>query len=94
MFDCMKENPDRKHIRIVICAVFLNLFCQIVMADEVLTDRSGNKIGSIVTQSGGVQIARDRSGNKVGEYDPHSNETRDRSGNKIGSGNQLAALIH
>jgi hypothetical protein len=94
MFDCMKENPDRKHIRIVICAVFLNLFCQSVMADEVLTDRSGNKIGSIVTQSGGVQIARDRSGNKVGEYDPHSNETRDRSGNKIGSGNQLAALIH
>jgi hypothetical protein len=40
------------------------------MADEIPTDRSGHKIGSIVTQSDGVQIARDRNGNKVGEYDP------------------------
>jgi hypothetical protein len=75
-------------------AAVFNLFCQIAMADEILTDRSDNKIGSIVTQSDGVQIARDRSGNKVGEYDPRSNVTSDRSGNKIGGGNQLAALIH
>jgi hypothetical protein len=90
----MNENQNRKLTGILIGAVVLNLFCQIAMADEILTDRSGNKIGSIVTQSDGVQIARDRSGNKVGEYDPHSNVTRDRSGNKIGGGNQLAALIH
>jgi hypothetical protein len=90
----MNENQNRKLTRILIGAVVLNLFFQIAMADEILTDRSGNKIGSIVTQSDGIQIARDRSGNKVGEYDPHSNITRDRSGNKIGGGNQLAALIH
>ncbi len=64
------------------------------MAEQVLRDRIGNKIGSIETQSSGVQIARDRIGNKVGEYDPRSNVTRDRIGNKIGEGNQLAALIH
>jgi hypothetical protein len=67
------------------------LLCQLATADEILTDRSGNKIGSIVTQSNGILVARDRSGNKVGEYDPRSNENR--SGNKIGGGNQLAALI-
>lgn len=86
----MNENQNRKLTRILIGAVVLNLFFQIAMADEILTDRSGN----IVTQSDGIQIARDRSGNKVGEYDPHSNITRDRSGNKIGGGNQLAAFIH
>ncbi|MEA3205566.1 MAG: hypothetical protein QOG92_1231 [Verrucomicrobiota bacterium] len=90
----MKKNPERKLIRILVfAAVFINLLCQLATADEILTDRSGNKIGSIVTQSNGILVARDRSGNKVGEYDPRSNETRDRSGNKIGGGNQLAALI-
>ena len=90
----MYKNSNRELIRILIGVVVFILFCQIVTADEILTDRSGNKIGSIVTQSDGVQVARDRSGNKVGEYDPRSNVTRDRSGNKIGGGNQLAALIH
>lgn len=90
----MNENQNVKLTKILKCAVVFTLFCQIAMADEILTDRSGNKIGRIVTQSNGIQIARDRSGNKLGEYDPHSNVTRDRSGNKIGGGNQLAALIH
>jgi len=63
------------------------------MAEQVLKDRSGNRIGSIETQSNGVQIAKDSSGNRVGEYDPRTNVTKDRSGNRIGDGNQLAALI-
>jgi hypothetical protein len=90
----MNENQNGKVTRMLIGALVLNLFCQIAMADEILTDRSGNKSAALVTQSDGIQIARDRSGNKVGEYDPRSNITRDRSGNKIGGGNQLAALIH
>ncbi len=64
------------------------------MAEQILRDRTGSKIGSIETQSNGVQIARDRTGSKVGEYDPRSNVTRDRTGSKFGDGNQLAALIH
>jgi hypothetical protein len=90
----MNKNKGRKLIKILVGAVVVfNLLGQLAAADEILTDRSGNKIGSIVTQSNGILVARDRSGNKVGEYDPRSNETRDRSGNKIGGGNQLAALI-
>ena len=48
----MKKNPERKLIRILVfAAVFSNLLCQLAMADEMLTDRSGNKIG------GGNQLA-------------------------------------
>ena len=67
----MNKNKGRKLIKILVGAVVVfNLLGQLAAADEILTDRSGNKIGSIVTQSNGILVARDRSGNKVGEYDP------------------------
>ena len=63
------------------------------MSQEVLRDRSGNRIGTIDTDSSGKMVGRDKSGNRVGEYDPKSNVTRDRSGNRVGTGNLLASLI-
>ena len=60
---------------------------------KILTDRLGNKIGSIEIRPDGIQIGRDRLGNKVGEYDPKRDVTRDRLGNKFGGGNLLAFLI-
>lgn len=63
------------------------------MNQQVLRDRSGNRIGTIDTESDGRMIARDKNGNRVGEYDPRSNVTRDRNGNRFGEGNLLASLI-
>ncbi len=63
------------------------------MADQVLKDRNGNKIGSIEVRSDGKQIGKDKNGNKRGEYDPKNNVTKDKNGNKVGEGNLLSTLI-
>ena len=63
------------------------------MAQEVLKDRLGNRIGTIDTDSSGKMTGKDRLGNRVGEYDPKSNVTKDRLGNRVGTGNLLASLI-
>ena len=63
------------------------------MADQILKDRNGNKIGSIEIRSDGTHVGKDKNGNKRGEYDPKRNVTKDRNGNKVGEGNLLAALI-
>lgn len=63
------------------------------MAEQIIRGSNGAKIGSIETQSNGVQVARGSSGAKVGDYDPKTNITRGQNGAKIGDGNLLAALI-
>jgi hypothetical protein len=63
------------------------------MAEHVLRDRNGNRIGAIETDSSGKQVGRDKNGNRVGEYDPKSDVTRDKNGNRIGTGNLLSSLI-
>jgi hypothetical protein len=62
------------------------------MADEILKDRNGNKIGRIET-NGSKQIIRDRNGNQLGTYDSRDNTTRDRNGNSVGKGNLLARFL-
>ena len=62
------------------------------MANEVLRDRSGNKIAEIET-NGSKRILRDKSGNRLGEYDQRDNATRDKNGNRIGSGDLLLTLL-
>ena len=62
------------------------------MANQVLRDSHGSKIGEII-ESGGKLIIRDARGSKKGEYDPKSNVTRDAKGNKVGTGNLLTSLL-
>lgn len=63
------------------------------MAEEVLRDRQGRRLGTIVTQPNGTQIARDAQGRRLGEYDPKQNVTRDVQGRRVGTGNLLSSLI-
>jgi len=63
------------------------------MADQVLKDRNGNRIGSIEIRSDGTQIGKDKNGNRRGEYDPKRNVTKDKNGNRVGEGNLLSVLI-
>ena len=63
------------------------------VADQVLKDRNGNRIGSIETRSDGTQIVKDKNGNRRGEYNPKNNTTKDKNGNVYGKGNLLSALI-
>ncbi|OWY33947.1 hypothetical protein CEJ45_15075 [Herbaspirillum aquaticum] len=63
------------------------------MAEQVLKDRNGNKIGTIEIRSDGTQVGKDKYGNKRGEYDPRNDVTKDRHGNRVGKGNLLAVLI-
>lgn len=63
------------------------------MANQILRDSMGKKIGEIITDSSGKQTIRDVHGKKQGEYDPKYNTTRDALGRKIGTGNLLASLI-
>lgn len=58
--------------------------------DQILKDRSGNKIGVIRSESS-KDVIYDRSGNKLGYFD--GRYTYDRSGNKIGGGNLLTTLL-
>jgi hypothetical protein len=63
------------------------------MAEQMLKDSRGKWIGSITTQSNGIQIAKDAQGRRVGEYDPKTNVTKDVSGKRVGTGNFLSSLI-
>lgn len=63
------------------------------MADEVLRDARGNRLGTISTDSRGIQTIRDQRGNRKGTYDPSTNVTRDDRGNRVGTGNLLTTLL-
>jgi hypothetical protein len=59
------------------------------MAEQVLKDRNGNKVGVIEIRSDGTQIGKDKNGNRRGEYNPKTNTTKDKNGNIFGKGNAL-----
>lgn len=63
------------------------------MANQILRDSMGRKIGEISTDSSGKKTIRDGLGRKQGVYDPKSNTTRDALGHKVGTGDLLASLI-
>lgn len=63
------------------------------MADQVLKNKKGLRIGTISTARNGVQTIKDASGLKKGTYDPKSNITKNASGNKVGTGNLLTSLL-
>ena len=63
------------------------------MAEQILRDSRGSRIGTIETRPDGTQVARDARGTRVGEYDPKHNVTRDSRGTRVGEGNFLASLI-
>ena len=62
------------------------------MANQVLRDSKGIKIGEI-QESSGKLIIRDAKGIKKGEYDPKTNITRNDRGIKVGTGNLLTSLL-
>jgi hypothetical protein len=62
------------------------------MANQVLKDATGRKIGEIRT-SGRNQTIHDATGRKKGEFRPSSNSTHDSTGRKIGTGNLLTSLL-
>ncbi len=62
------------------------------MANQVLRDKNGSKIGEI-QETNGKFIIRDAREEKKGEYDPKSNTTRDERGTKVGTGNLLTSLL-
>lgn len=63
------------------------------MNKETLKDYLGRKIGTIETDSKGVQTLRDAIGRKQGTYDPKTNTTRDAIGRIVGKGNLLTTLL-
>lgn len=62
------------------------------MANQILRDGKGIKIGEI-QETGGKLVIRDARGIKKGEYDPKTNTTRDQRGSKVGTGNLLTSLL-
>ncbi|MCL2462289.1 MAG: hypothetical protein FWF44_06445 [Defluviitaleaceae bacterium] len=62
------------------------------MANQVLKDKTGRKIGEI-SEFGGKFIIKDATGRKKGEYDPKTNTTKDSTGRKVGTGNMLTTLL-
>lgn len=62
------------------------------MANQVLRDSRGVKLGEI-QETGGKLVIRDARGVKKGEYDPKSNTTRNERGQKVGTGNLLTSLL-
>jgi len=62
------------------------------MANQVLRDNRGVKIGEI-QETGGKLVIRDARGVKKGEYDPKTNTTRNERGVKVGTGNLLTSLL-
>jgi hypothetical protein len=63
------------------------------MANEVLRDHLGTRIGEIEHQSDKL-VLRDRTGRRLGEYSPRDNVTRDMTGYRVGEGNLLLTLLH
>ena len=62
------------------------------MANQVLRDSRGTKIGEI-QETGGKLVIRDARGSKKVDYDPKTNTTRDARGTKVGTGNLLTTLL-
>jgi hypothetical protein len=62
------------------------------MANQVLKDKRGIRIGEISERSGKF-IIRDAKGIKKGEFDPKTNVTRNAMGQKVGTGNLLTTLL-
>ena len=64
------------------------------MADQiVLRDRMNRKLGTIKTDSSGVQTLYDPMNRRKGSYDPRANVTKDAMGRRIGKGNLLTTLL-
>lgn len=59
---------------------------------RIYRDNHGNKIGSVVTQSG-HRYAYDADGRRVGHYDENTDTTYDARGRRVGSGDQLVSLM-
>lgn len=85
--------PMRAYSPVIAMPAYIQTLRGALMATEYLRDDHYHIIGTIVTESGGKQIARDARYNRVGEYDPKSDLTRDSHYRIIGTGNQLSALI-
>ncbi len=62
------------------------------MANQILKDQRGVKIGEIQTV-GDKLIIKDARGVKKGEYHPGTNMTKDARGVKVGTGNLLTSLL-
>lgn len=62
------------------------------MANQVLKDSRGTRIGEI-KEVGGKLTIYDARGTRKGEYDPKTNTTRDERGTRVGTGNLLATLL-
>jgi len=62
------------------------------MANEILRDRMGGRIGEIEHQNDKL-VLRDAMGHRLGEYSPRDNTTRDATGARIGTGNLLTTLL-
>jgi hypothetical protein len=60
--------------------------------EQVIRDRSSNRVGSIV-DNGQQFVARDKFGRNLGYYDKQANVTRDRNSNRICQGDALSSLI-
>jgi len=60
--------------------------------EQVIRDRLGNRIGSIV-DNGHQLVARDKNSNVVGYFDPKKNFTLDKNSNLICQGNALSSLV-
>ena len=63
------------------------------MAEEIVRDQTGRKIGTLETRADGILVAKDLFGKKVGEYDPDNDVTREGRGRKVGVGDQLSWLL-
>ena len=62
------------------------------MANQVLKDSKGKRIGEIKEFNGKLEI-RDAKGTRKGYYDPKSNTTHDAKGTRVGTGNLLTTLL-
>ena len=85
--------PMRVYSLVIAKPAYIQTLRGTLMATEYLRDDHYHIIGTIVTESGGKQMARDARYDRVGEYDPKSDLTRDSHYRIIGTGNQLSALI-
>jgi hypothetical protein len=60
--------------------------------EQVIRDRSSNRVGCIV-DSGPQLVARDKFGRNLGYYDKQANVTRDRNSNRLCQGDALSSMI-
>lgn len=63
------------------------------MSENVIKDHMGRILGTVRTDSRGVQTLRDAVGQILGTYDPRTNKTRNSLGQIVGEGNLLSMLF-